>query len=604
MAYNWDGWGDDIVLPLYQLTPDNIIKGRIGLFNINFFDPTAIYGKNYDKNDPRTYEPDHKNSSGQSDYTGRMLGNTNIASDLKATISKWYVTLRNIAIILMLSILLYIGIRILMSSTADNKAKYKQLILDWIIGMCMIFVMHYGMAAANIVVDKMVAGLGDSIKISWNAELEYDKDNLEDRLKKAVQDANDDKGLDLVIYDTTEKGKAPGENDRYDFLIVKDKDGKKYLHVPTDLMGEARLQAQYYRNGSVKYLGYGLLFLIMVFYTVFFTITYLKRVLYMAFLTLIAPFVALMYPLDKVKDGQAQTFNFWCREYLYNLLLQPLHLILYYVLVGSAAQLATSNLLYSVVAMGFLIPSEKLIRQMFGFKGSTPGFISGAVGAGMAMNAMKYVLGHGPKEENNKIDTPKGSDKIKTKDIDYSSILGSSGSNGEGTQNRRRNTRPFVRRNTNLGTYLGSGNSSSNKGTKNVPVRRIKGTKVSAANRSRIRPNSTRTNGNSTVPIGSSGSKKTIRRPKGLIPAVVTGVSGVVGRKAAKRKTTISKAYNNAKTALGNTKTVQKAAELGSKGKRVIRAPFKKFDQGLTNGAWGKQYQGVKQRNQGIKQRS
>ena len=35
----------------------------------------------------------------------------------------------------------------------------------------------------------------------------------------------------------------------------------------------------------------------------------------MAFLTLIAPFVALMYPLDKVKDGQAQTFNFWCREY-------------------------------------------------------------------------------------------------------------------------------------------------------------------------------------------------------------------------------------------------------------------------------------------------
>ena len=51
MAYNWDGWGDDIVLPLYQLTPDNIIKGRIGLFNINFFDPTAIYGKNYDKNE-------------------------------------------------------------------------------------------------------------------------------------------------------------------------------------------------------------------------------------------------------------------------------------------------------------------------------------------------------------------------------------------------------------------------------------------------------------------------------------------------------------------------------------------------------------------------
>ena len=63
----------------------------------------------------------------------------------------------------------------------------------------------------------------------------------------------------------------------------------------------------------------------------FFIFTYLRSVLYMAFLTLIAPVVALTYPIDKMNDGSAQGFTKWFREYIFNLLIQPIHFVLYFI---------------------------------------------------------------------------------------------------------------------------------------------------------------------------------------------------------------------------------------------------------------------------------
>ncbi|MFR3783359.1 MAG: hypothetical protein ACLTXR_06195 [Clostridia bacterium] len=91
----------------------------------------------------------------------------------------------------------------------------------------------------------------------------------------------------------------------------------------------------------------------------------------MAFLTIIAPLVAVTYPIDKIKDGSAQGFDKWFKEYIFNLLIQPLHLLLYYILITTAWNLSASNILYSLVALGFLIPAEKLLRSFFGFEKST-----------------------------------------------------------------------------------------------------------------------------------------------------------------------------------------------------------------------------------------
>ena len=118
----------------------------------------------------------------------------------------------------------------------------------------------------------------------------------------------------------------------------------------------------------------------------------------MAFLTLIAPLVALTYPIDKANDGKAQGFTYWFREYIFNLLLQPMHLLLYTVLVSSAAALATKNFVYALVALGFIGTAEKIVRQMFNFsKANTPGAFAGPAGAAMAIQGMRWLFGHGPK---------------------------------------------------------------------------------------------------------------------------------------------------------------------------------------------------------------
>ena len=409
--YDEDGFEDALVLPIYQVTPEEIFGGTIGLFNVNFFDTSIRQSSNndVDKTDEEKF---------------------NIAEDLQPVIATWYKIIRGICIVGMLSMLVYIGIRILMSSTSENKAKYKQLLVDWGVGFCLLFLLHYGMAFGNMFVDSLIDAI-TSVNLGSYANIESGKDYTTEEINSVNRNSQyliipKSKLEDYIVSETdTEVVIAPEENDEMKMTLDRiTVNGEECVIWKTGLMGRLRVDTSYARDTSEAYFGYAILFLVLVFLLCFFTWTYLKRVLYMAFLTIIAPFVALTYPLDKIKDGQAQAFNFWMKEYIYNLLLQPLHLLIYTVLISSAIELASKNILYSIVALGFLVPAEKLIRQMFGFKGNTPGFLPGAAGAALVMSGMKNLLGKAPNEQDNKIDVPKADGKTKMKDVDYGAILG------------------------------------------------------------------------------------------------------------------------------------------------------------------------------------
>ena len=74
---------------------------------------------------------------------------------LSKLVSNWYFGLRMLAIVGMMSVLVYIGIRILLSSTSPQKAKYKQLLGDWLVGMVLLFTMHYIMSLANVLTEQL-----------------------------------------------------------------------------------------------------------------------------------------------------------------------------------------------------------------------------------------------------------------------------------------------------------------------------------------------------------------------------------------------------------------------------------------------------------------
>ena len=372
-----------VYLPIYVISPEEIFANKIALLDVNFFNPneyeqiTAING------DTSTEQ-------------------VSTASQLQSTISSWYLTLRNFALVVLLSVLLYIGIRIVTSSAAQDKAKYKEKLFSWIVAMCILFFMHYIMAFATTVVEAISEGINE-----LNTPTIITLPNLkeEDYRVEVISEESGEKEASVV--DASEFFVENG--------LIENEDSSEY-YWPTNLMGQVRIQLQLDEgatedNELLRQLGYTVLFLILVIYTIAFLVVYLKRLIMLAFLTMIAPLVAMTYPLDKMGDGNAQAFNMWLKEYVFNLLIQPLHLILYTMLVGSAISIAardggdgTVNMIYAIVAIGFIFQAEKIMRRFFGFdKASTLDANGSAIGGALAMagiSQIKKIAGIGSKKGN------------------------------------------------------------------------------------------------------------------------------------------------------------------------------------------------------------
>lgn len=439
--YAAENMPEDLYLPIYTYSAEEIFKDNILLFNIDFFGSEKVmYARLSDGSEVRYRSEEElteelsnhvtvetktittpnpaggaattqqievkKNATVEyyyyKDEKGKEVKTSkqDMAATLKRTISSWYNALRNICIVLMLSILVYIGIRMLLSSVASDKAKYVTMLKDWFIGLCLLFLMHYIMAFSVTLVGKLTDVVKTSVGANGYAIVMEDEDGEDGPLCEAVRELGQEE-------------------------TISSSGGKTYVTWPTNLMGALRLQLQMEDYGAA-YIGYGICFLILCLFTFYFTVIYLKRVLHMAFLTLIAPLVALTYCIDKINDGSAQGFDKWLKEYIFNLLIQPLHLLLYYILVTSAFELAGQNVIYSIVALGFMIPAEKLLRGFFGFEKASTAPALGPAGAMMASTALNNILnknkkgaagkgdgkGNGDEDDSDRVPNPREADPV------------------------------------------------------------------------------------------------------------------------------------------------------------------------------------------------
>ena len=306
------GKTQDYYIPVATYSPEQIFSGNVQGLDINFINPNfeGEYLKDKDGNIKK-------------DKDGNPIPLSS-AAQLQSTIATWYVALRNLTVVGLLSVLVYVGIRIIMSITASDKAKYKQMLMDWLIALCLVFFLHYIMSFTLT-------------------------------LTQSISEAIAGSGEETVVVTVTNQGS-----------------------FKTNLLGLARFKTQYHDLGQkVAYL---IMYMALVIYTVIFTWFYLKRLLMMAFLTLIAPVVALTYPIDKISDGKAQAFDSWLKEYIFNALIQPFHLIIYTVFVGSAMDLASSNIIYMIAALAFILPAEKILRKFFGFEKAGSGTLGALTG--------------------------------------------------------------------------------------------------------------------------------------------------------------------------------------------------------------------------------
>ena len=308
----WDALSE-FAIPHIHYSCEEIFAGKVGLLNIDFI-------------------------SGQ--------GQTSSLKTVRSVIASWYKILRLIATVLFLSVLIYTGIKIMISSTAKDKAKYKEWIINWIVGFAILYFLHYLMSFIIVVISKFNTMLSNSMQ----------------------------------------------------YVNVSVKGNVSSFSFNTNLIGLVRFCVQ--SDNLLFRTGYLILYTMLTVYTFKFTMIYLKRLINMAFLTLIAPIVAFTYPIDKMADGQAQGFDMWVKEYIFNALLQPMHFLLYYVLVGSAVRISGTNPLYAIAVLAFMPEGERLLKKIFGFDKAGGGTVKGmqdAIAGAAIASSLKGMLGKGPK---------------------------------------------------------------------------------------------------------------------------------------------------------------------------------------------------------------
>lgn len=228
---------------------------------------------------------------------------------IKQSVATWYVAIRNISAVGIAIVLVYIGIRMAISTVADSRAKYKKMFIFWVEGVALLFLLHFFVLIA--------------LNIS---------ETINDLMIKAIQDIN---GSNIGV----EEG-----------LID---------NVTTNLDSA---------KGATNTLIYVITYFMLVYYEMKFFIMYLFRVLRVGFYIVIAPLVCLTYPIDRLGDGRAQAFKNWLTEITMEIFLQSIHLGIYIVFIFSAGEIIEKAPFLGIVFLAALGNGEKIVRNLLKIK--------------------------------------------------------------------------------------------------------------------------------------------------------------------------------------------------------------------------------------------
>ena len=258
------------------------------------------------------------------------------AKVLRQNVSSWYLGVRNLSAAILVVICIYVGIRMALA-TASDKAKYKEMLIDWVSSIALLFVLHFIIAGVLALNNVVVNAIGRGI---------------------------------------SEDGTGDSIN----------------------LLTETFFSNALWTFSFSESTAFTICYLILNFMTFTFIIMYLKRLITVAFLIIIAPLVTITYSIDKMGDGKAQGLNNWFKEFAYNIIIQPFHCIAYATLGGMAATLANTSGaglaegVTCIIIIGFILKSEKILKTIFHMQSDSmmDALSSAAIAANISNRAMQF----------------------------------------------------------------------------------------------------------------------------------------------------------------------------------------------------------------------
>lgn len=240
------------------------------------------------------------------DFTNYDQNSTKTIDVLKKNVSTWYFAMRNIAIAASVIILIYIGIRMAISTVAEEQAKYKKLFINWVVGLILLFVMHYILIILLALLDVIINLIG---------------------------------GMNVV------------DGQGFEEAIINDT-----WNTFQNAKGWDALQ-------------YAMVYFVFVYYQLKFFFAYFKRFLTVGFLFVISPLVTITYPIDAAGDGKGQAFQAWLTNMIYYVFIQAIHVVVYAIFIISAAEIAKAVPVFGAILIMTLSRAEKIVKTTFKLSG-------------------------------------------------------------------------------------------------------------------------------------------------------------------------------------------------------------------------------------------
>ena len=242
------------------------------------------------------FDIDYTNIPSKIDDTSPLI------EQIKFYVIKYYTVIRNLSLAASLLILIYVGIRMATSTLANDKAKYKKMLVSWLASIVLIFFMHLIVIVISVVL-QIGLGVVQDIASAWKVT-----------------------GFEQDIYSTAVLGLS---------------------------------------NTGFNVFSAVLMIFILTWYQLKFFIYYLRRTLEVNFLIIISPLVTITYSLDKMGDGKAQAFGKFLSEIILKSVIQIVHAFLYVVFIASAGLVSVSHPILAVLFFAILSRAEKIVKKIF-----------------------------------------------------------------------------------------------------------------------------------------------------------------------------------------------------------------------------------------------
>lgn len=292
-------WSND------RINIEDIIYNRVPILDINFLDVNLDRYKKIE-------ESERAQASAGDEI--QVISEDSIVYALRSNIAKWYIVIRQICIIVLLLLLIYLGIRLAISTIASDKAKYKGMLVAWLTSFIVVFCIHYFMMVVIEINEVLV-----------------------DIFAEASQNA----------IDNSDNG--TGSKSIYDTIRTRAYSLKLSEGFPATIF-----------------------YMVLIYFLIRFLFIYIKRYFTIMILALMGPIMSLKNCFDKISTGKSKSMSKWMYDFALNVFLQTIHAILYCMFMVIAFDLATNSIagfIMALIVLNFIFKAEKIFMNIFNFEG-------------------------------------------------------------------------------------------------------------------------------------------------------------------------------------------------------------------------------------------